>query len=337
MIKVHIEEGGWYGDCTLEGDYVSLHRDQFIIVNGDKIELPGENVLFLVCKNYNNQILLAGQGHLSGKTWLYRDNQWWSIGQSFATFPCAFGASALYFVSSANRYRTYDLQTGIVSDEISRVIGSNGIHYIDFSQSVDGIVTGDNVYYSPNYQLSEYTKRGDVLVGQNHEEPEGAIAFYGQRYRVEKGNCRFIRFYREANRICLAIVRPDDPSTVFYWMETSDLKLFPLADKAKEIPKEKPKEIPKEEPKTPEKGKKMSKDKDKVRADIDELIRFYNEPDGLNRRARGIPSPVVFNDPAITDWFTQAVMDDVEVIKNRIRQFPEYQEQHKGSSKPNPQ
>ncbi len=72
----------------------------------------------------------------------------------------------------------------------------------------------------------------------------------------------------------------------------------------------------------------MPKSKDQVRADINELIRFYNESDGLNRAARGQSSPVVFNDPAITDWFTLAVMQDVEDIKRQIRAFPEYKTQH---------
>lgn len=115
----------------------------------------------------------------------------------------------------------------------------------------------------------------------------------------------------------------DHPELIDYWKEamrsiqTPDI--VPYNKEESEEP-EKPEE---EEPTEP-----MPKNKDQVRADIDELIRFYNEPDGLNRAARGIPSPIIFNDRAITDWFTLAVMFPVEEVKRQIRRFPEYQEQH---------
>lgn len=76
------------------------------------------------------------------------------------------------------------------------------------------------------------------------------------------------------------------------------------------------------------------KNKDQVRADINELIRFYMEKDGLNRGARNLPPPVVFNDPAITDWFTLAVMQPVDEIKRQIRQFPEWKAEHQGEEPP---
>jgi hypothetical protein len=68
---------------------------------------------------------------------------------------------------------------------------------------------------------------------------------------------------------------------------------------------------------------------DEVRARIAEIVRFYNEPDGLNRRARGIPSPITVDDPAIWDWVALALTADVEEVKRRIRQFPEWKDQHK--------
>lgn len=74
----------------------------------------------------------------------------------------------------------------------------------------------------------------------------------------------------------------------------------------------------------------MSKSKDEIRADITELIRFYNEPDGLNRAARGRPSPVSIDDPAIFDWVALAVIEPIEQVKARIRQFPEWKDQHPG-------
>lgn len=86
------------------------------------------------------------------------------------------------------------------------------------------------------------------------------------------------------------------------------------------------------DPPEKEKDPPMPKSQDQIRADITELIRFYNEPDGLNRAARGIPSPVDIHDPAIFDWVALAVITPIEEVKRRIRTFPEYLAQH-----PNPQ
>jgi hypothetical protein len=71
-----------------------------------------------------------------------------------------------------------------------------------------------------------------------------------------------------------------------------------------------------------------AKTNDEVRRDIEELVRFYNEPDGLNRAARGIPSPITIDDPAFWDWVALSVTTPIEQVKARIRTFPEYKEQH---------
>lgn len=68
----------------------------------------------------------------------------------------------------------------------------------------------------------------------------------------------------------------------------------------------------------------VGKSRVQVHADIRELVRFYMEPDGLNRRARGQGL-----DEGIADWFTLAAFDPIEDIKNQIKQFQEYKDQHK--------
>jgi hypothetical protein len=72
-----------------------------------------------------------------------------------------------------------------------------------------------------------------------------------------------------------------------------------------------------------------TKTKDEIRAAIVELKRFYDEPDGLNRKARGVPSPVTVDDPAFWDWVALAVLEPIEQVKDRIRQFPEYKDNHR--------
>lgn len=93
-----------------------------------------------------------------------------------------------------------------------------------------------------------------------------------------------------------------------------------------------PTKPPKPDP--PKEEEPMPKSKEQVRADVNELIRFYMEPDGLNRRARGIDEPIIFHDRAIEDWFAMALSDGVEEAKKQIRTFPEWKEQHQTEEPP---
>ena len=61
------------------------------------------------------------------------------------------------------------------------------------------------------------------------------------------------------------------------------------------------------------------------------------EPDGLNRRARGMAEPIIYHDKAILNWFNMVFSRPVEEVKNEIRKYPEYKEQHPEENKPNPQ
>jgi hypothetical protein len=71
-----------------------------------------------------------------------------------------------------------------------------------------------------------------------------------------------------------------------------------------------------------------------IRAIRNELVRFYMDPDGLNRRARGIPEPIVYHDRGIEEWDAVALAHGVEEAKRQIRTFPEYKEQHPDEQPP---
>jgi hypothetical protein len=235
-----IEDGGWYGDNTLEGDYVSVvgHIENgkfvsdYISVNGTKLSFPPEqsSLLFIVCKRFNNQLLIAGQGQ-EFSNWLWKDNEWREISPSFATFPCAFGASILYSVCGNNLYVTIDLESGSISKPIGRQIGSNGIRYINFYQSPDGIVTGDRTYGPTPYNLSQWSQDGDLILGQSYID--GAIVQYGANHLIESGDTQFLRLHRslDGKNFCCAIVKMLENSTVFYWSTLDELiKNFPIVE-----------------------------------------------------------------------------------------------------------
>lgn len=233
-----VEQGGWYGDNTLQGDSVSLHRDSHININGQRIELPvgpfgPENILQLVVKRFGNQVLIAGQGQVGEEgsgNWLYIDGKWNLLTNSFGTFACAFDPNRpyLYLVVGPNQYQFYDLTTRELSGVIPRSLGAQGIRYIDFIQSpIDGIVTSDETYGPYPYNLAQWTHLEEITVGQGYNG--GCIIIYnGERRILEPGNCQFIRLHKLLDKFCLAIVKMDEVETVFYQLSLDEIKNFPL-------------------------------------------------------------------------------------------------------------
>lgn len=236
MIRTKTEPTGWYGDCNVEGDNVSLYIGSHVSVNGNRIELPinnrdeKENVLFLIMQRWNLEILLAGQGQVGDRgsgTWLYKNNKWNLIAGSFGTYPVAFSNHSLYLVTGNNQYKVYDLASDTITETIPRQIGSGGIRYIDFSQSIDGIVTGDETYGPAPYNLSQWILRSPVVLGQSYID--GCIALLDNiRYKIESGSCQFLRFYIKDNRVAITIVNQPENKTIFYWMNVEDIKTFPV-------------------------------------------------------------------------------------------------------------
>jgi len=244
-MKKWIEQGGWYGDITLEGDYISLHRDKFISVNGNVIPLPvnvnekKENILQLVTYRYRDQIIIAGQGGVvngegGSGNWLYEDGKWRVISPSFGTFACCFGTGALYLVVGPNQYRIYDIERKQLGGIINKQLGAQGIRYIDFSQANDGIITSDSTYGPQPYLLSQWILRNpDVVVGQGYQGGCIAKVLGMNNYQLEPGDCQFLRMYRRGNNLAIVIVKMLEISTVFYWLTVDELKLdfpptFPL-------------------------------------------------------------------------------------------------------------
>lgn len=74
------------------------------------------------------------------------------------------------------------------------------------------------------------------------------------------------------------------------------------------------------------------KTKDEVRAIIERIFNFYMNPEGLNRRARGLPPPVDHPgaDPAFWDWVALGLAVSPEEVERQIRNHPggEWQREH---------
>lgn len=349
MPRVVFLPGCWYLDSLPSGEYAGIIPTERVVHTHQGLTpYPDDEPLWLVLTN-QPFLRFMGQGH--GTPFTYE----WVEGRGWDTEPPACGVWALI----------YDAQGQPHIAKCAPPTGSQGWRYV----APDGtLVTGD-VTLALLHGLLEWTDLSlaqdrTLLVGQGHDAGGVRVWADNQLRLLHPGGCFNIRAkYNPAlDRVSISFyeVAADGLCGWVYWMSLAELRGLPPADVAgppTHQPPDLPPPVPEPPPRVPAPPdpvpphhpgpapspappkERPMKNKDQVRADINELIRFYNEPDGLNRRARGIPSPVVFNDPAITDWFTLAVMQDVEDIKRQIRAHPggEWQQQHPGEAPlPNP-
>lgn len=295
--------GGWYGENLVTGEYaVSLFDQYAVMTHAGRVDIA-RDLLYTRCAT--NPFRFAGQDHFGTQNYEVTAGVGRDVGPSFGVNPVIYRDGVL--VQASQSHQGY------------RFVSDSGV-----------LVTGDESMFDSLNNVHEFTDTGGFRVGQGHDSgchvvcPDGAVRV------LEQGHCTFVRVNRLNDNFAITVVKQLERQTILFWLDKSDILQLPIYRPAVGSPVNPPQPPAKPIPQPPpvEKPKETMKNKDQVRADIDELIRFYNDPDGLNRAARGIPSPVTFNDPAITDWFTLAVMLPVEEVKRRIRSFPEYKEQH---------
>ena len=221
-----------YSFTLPDGGRGVLYPGSRIETNERDVPLPGEDVLFLVGTVYAGSLYMAGQGHQSGQCWLYGPRGWKPLGPTFGVSPCAFGGGWLYFVSSQNGYTVLHIATG-ERHEVPASLGSQGIRYIENGQPV----SGDATYRDG--ELFEYTRHGEVVVGQGHE---GGALINGRL--LEPGDCRFIRFEREGDQLAVAIVKQAERRAVLHWLTVADIPLLPMPDVDPPPPPEKKMRLP---------------------------------------------------------------------------------------------
>lgn len=236
----HEEDGAWYSDLTLWGDYCSLFKDSHILLFDAikkisyKVGLPipdgiTENVLFLSIYRYGNIIYLCGQGHATGLAYIYTTelDKWFTAGLCSGTWrPILFSDGLVYVVESNTQYSIYTIDE--YKTPIATKIKQIGVNGIDIVKSDGSIVTGDDNYNGSHNEikLAQYTTLDGITAGQSYTN--GCIIIDGaKRARIEPGDCKFIRFYRDGNNLAIAIVKQPENKSVFYWLSRSELFTFP--------------------------------------------------------------------------------------------------------------
>lgn len=257
MINRFTTENTWYGDRIPSGFRGSLINNlEGILTNfNGTIELPlqdpnnpnsKENVLFLRIYYWNNIVYLAGQGGKLGNAliWNSVSKQWHALSISFATNPIYFYQDKVLVVTSGNTIDVYSISTYKKIDQIKHQVGVNGIRWIE---NTGLIVTGDDTYngsLDPRINVSEYTKLDSYYIGQSYVDGcsiilPGATRDKDIRKTIEKGDCIFVRAYKDGTKFYVTIVKQPEHRTVFFDFDESDIPSF-----SDEPTKEPPVEIP---------------------------------------------------------------------------------------------
>jgi hypothetical protein len=106
--------------------------------------------------------------------------------------------------------------------------GSQG--YRSWSYDEQRLLTGDETYNgSQTNGLAEWTRHGDVTVGQSYVAGDAATTLHdGVRRILEPGHCRFIRFHRAGSQCVVACWKMQENAAVLIWFDVSEIASFPL-------------------------------------------------------------------------------------------------------------
>jgi hypothetical protein len=226
-MKRHDVAGGWYVAALPAGQYAILVPGKHIETHQGNVPLPfgGDNVLFLDITPTN----IAGQSH-SGQGNVEWSGEWTVKAASYGTNPVI-----------------YD-NAGVLHHGAPQ-FGAQGFRFVDENNR---IWTGDETYADHNLRLGEWTRLGDVTVGQSGYNL--AILYKGERRVVARGvGPQNIKFKR-TGEWCVVSWYDVQPSVAAHvrWFHTSEIASeFPLEAAVVESPPPPPvpkPEVPKVEP-----------------------------------------------------------------------------------------
>lgn len=250
MIERKVIDGGWYGEALPSGEYaVAIAGGKCVETHAGRVSTEPRDLLFVRCTN-------KGGFRFAGQEADQPDRK----GDGNYEYPGgdrkgdSFGVNPVIYDLEGNLYQA----VGPTSHQGYRYVGPNNIP-----------LTGDQTFHDPATDLFEYTRVGDLIIGQGHESGAIIEAEAGRRYLLEPGHCTFIRASQEGSRIAVTIVKLTEDKTVIYWLDRTDVFGLPLAPD-QTPPSNPPPEPPKEDPKVPnEPASQIDK--------VDEVLKHYPE------------------------------------------------------------
>jgi hypothetical protein len=193
--------GAWYGEALTSGAYVVLYKDSHLETHQGRLDLPvvGDNVLYVRCTDVGG-FRFAGQSHGGFGNWEHVGGMWRIAGPSFSVNPVI-----------------YD-HAGTLHQAVD---SHQGFRFVD---DTNRIWTGDETYADPANRIGEWTRHGDVTIGQSAFSCQAL--YDGRRYVLASGSCRNIVFNRTGNS-CAVTIHIEGWGTVMHWFDVRELGQFP--------------------------------------------------------------------------------------------------------------
>jgi hypothetical protein len=202
--------GAWYCDSTPAGAYVALFPGSHLQTHRGRVELPhGQNLLYV--RIAPDGLRFAGAGHSDDLVWEWDGTSWTSHGAAYGVSPVIYGLDGTLLKNDGSW-------------------GSQGARFVD--DDID-VITGDDTYFSPDMELSEWSELSEsqlIYVGQSHPDGTNDAAWIwdaGTHRLLEPGPCRFIRAQRDGDRVSIAIWKPDQ-GAVIYWLTLAEIHALPV-------------------------------------------------------------------------------------------------------------
>lgn len=239
--------GTWCGDCTPAGSWVALYPqdrpDPRIQTSRGRVELPGQNVLTLVCADIGSLLCFAGSGGTDDVAQLWNGARWIPLVKTYGTSPCAFGpfqGGTALFVScplTASNVKVFDPLSGAFLGAITQPIGGRGFASVD----ARGIHPQDAWY--GHHGLGEYVEVEGYRIGQGTTVDGLKVADFGMLIPGPP-LCQFNRVHMAGDQFAVASWLPQYGRTEFLWPTVADLATLP----PEAAPPEPPDPTPEPEP-----------------------------------------------------------------------------------------
>jgi hypothetical protein len=186
--------------------------------------LPGGPRIVSYLTSPNSERQLYTRIHPSGVRYAFvgleSDHAWEWDGTQFVDHGVAHGVNAVCYDDLGHLH---------VNDGSA---GSQGYRFWSYDEQ--RLLTGDETYNgSTTNGLAEWTRHGDVTVGQSYVAGDAATVLHdGVRRILEPGHCRFIQFHRVGSQCVVACWKMQENAAVLIWFDVSEIASLPLEQPA---------------------------------------------------------------------------------------------------------
>jgi hypothetical protein len=206
-MRRHEIPGGSYCEAWPDGRYIALLSDSVESQAFGLVAIPPSVETLLYMRGDMGESF-AGVNH-ADHVWEYTGGAWFDRG-------LACGVNAVI----------YDHAGTLHINPVGCPHGSQGFRFVEN----DRIYTGDETYNGKAINgLAEWTRQGDVQIGQSYVAGDAATFFYQWKRRIlELGHCWPIRMNCDGNNIAVAMWKMKENKSVFYWLTVDEIAGLPL-------------------------------------------------------------------------------------------------------------